>query len=61
MIYCVEDDASIREIEIYTLHSTGFEAEGFSDGDALFNALKERQPELIILDVMLPGEDGISI
>ena len=61
MIYCVEDDASIREIEIYTLHSTGFEAEGFSDGKTFFEALSKQIPELIILDVMLPGEDGVSI
>lgn len=61
MIYCVEDDASIREIEIYTLHSTGFEAEGFPDGKAFFDALSKQLPELIILDVMLPGEDGVSI
>lgn len=61
MIYCVEDDASIREIEIYTLHSTGFEAEGFADGKALFDALSKRLPSLIILDIMLPGDDGIAI
>ncbi len=61
MIWCVEDDAGIRDIEIYTLKATGFDAEGFSDGEALFEALKERKPELILLDVMLPGEDGIDI
>ena len=61
MIYCVEDDASIRDIEVYTLQSTGFEAEGFPDGVALFAALEDTLPELIILDVMLPGEDGVEI
>ena len=61
MIYCVEDDASIREIEIYTLHSTGFEAAGFENGAAFFTALKEKKPELIILDIMLPDEDGTEI
>jgi len=61
MIYCVEDDANVREIEIYTLRSTGFEAEGFADAVSFFAALKKQKPELVILDVMLPGEDGISI
>ncbi len=61
MIWCVEDDASIREIEVYTLNSTGFEAVGFSDGAAFKAALKNNKPELIILDVMLPGEDGVEI
>ncbi len=61
MIWCVEDDTSIRDIEVYTLQSTGFEAEGFPDGASFFEALKSRKPDLLILDVMLPGEDGISI
>ncbi len=61
MIYCVEDDAAIRDIEVYALRSTGFEAEGLETGAELFAALKKRQPELIILDVMLPGEDGLEI
>lgn len=61
MIYCVEDDDSIRDIEVYTLRSTGFEAEGFADGKALFEALQHRLPELILLDIMLPGEDGLAI
>lgn len=61
MIYCVEDDKSIREIEMYTLQSTGFEAKGFEDGKSFFATLKNEQPDLILLDVMLPDEDGISI
>ena len=61
MIFCVEDDLSIRDIEVYTLNSTGFAAEGYTDGQELFRALKEKTPELIILDVMLPGDDGITI
>lgn len=61
MIFCVEDDASIRDIEVYTLRSTGFGAEGFADGEALFAAMAEQLPELLLLDVMLPGEDGVTI
>ena len=61
MIYCVEDDAAIRDIEVYALRSTGFEAEGLENGEQLFAAIKKRVPELIILDVMLPGEDGLEI
>ncbi len=61
MIYCVEDDAAIRDIEVYALRSTGFEAEGLESGEQLFAAVKKQLPELIILDVMLPGEDGLEI
>ena len=61
MIWCVEDDTSIREIEIYTLNSTGFEAQGFADAASFRQALKEGKPSLVLLDVMLPGEDGISL
>lgn len=61
MIYCVEDDAAIRDIEVYALRSTGFEADGLENGEQLFAAIKKRVPELIILDVMLPGEDGLEI
>ena len=61
MVWCVEDDASIREILIYTLRSTGFEAKGFADGADFFHALEHEKPELIILDIMLPGEDGVEI
>lgn len=61
MIYCVEDDAGIRELVVYTLQNTGMEAHGFSDGAALTAALRGAKPDLILLDIMLPGEDGISI
>ena len=61
MIYCVEDDAGIRELVVYTLRNTGFEAEGCSDGAALTAALRKQTPQLILLDIMLPGEDGITI
>ena len=61
MIYCVEDDRNIRELVVYTLSSTGMEAEGFEDGEVFFKALAERLPELILLDIMLPGEDGLTI
>ncbi len=61
MIWCVEDDESIRDIEIYTLQSTGFEARGFADGDSFLEALKSEKPELILLDIMLPGRDGVEI
>ena len=61
MIYCVDDDNTIREIEVYTLLQTGFEAKGFADGETLFEALKTETPDLIVLDIMLPGKDGIEI
>ena len=61
MIWCVEDDASIRDIEVYALSSTGFEAKGFEDGDSFWNALQTGKPELVILDVMLPGRDGVEL
>ena len=60
-IWCVEDDSSIRDIEVYTLASTGFEAKGFPDGASFREALKEDKPELVLMDVMLPGEDGVSL
>ena len=60
-IWCVEDDASIRDIEVYTLQNTGFEAEGFTDAADFYGGLKRELPDLILLDIMLPGEDGVSI
>jgi len=61
MIFCVEDDNAARDLMIYTLAASSFEAEGFSDGKGLFEALEKRRPSLILLDLMLPGEDGLSI
>lgn len=61
MIWCVEDDASIRDIEVYTLSSTGFEARGFDDGVSFWSALQTQKPDLVVLDVMLPGVDGIEL
>ncbi len=61
MIFCVEDDDAIRELMMYTLQSAGFEARGFTGGDGFFEALQEKKPELVMLDIMLPGGDGISI
>ena len=61
MIWCVEDDSSIRDIEVYALTSTGFEAKGFEDGDSFWDALQSQKPELIVLDVMLPGKDGVTL
>jgi len=61
MIYCVEDDENIRSLELYTLRSAGFEARGFSDGDPFLKALRTERPELVILDVMLPGKSGVEL
>jgi two-component system alkaline phosphatase synthesis response regulator PhoP len=61
LIYLVEDDAGIRELVIYTLRNTGFEARGFAGGQEFRQALREELPALVILDIMLPGEDGLAI
>ena len=61
MIYCVEDESAIRDLMVYTLKVSGFEAQGFEDGVEFWSAMKAQKPELIILDVMLPGEDGLTI
>ena len=61
MIFCVEDDRNIRELLVYTLSTTGYQAQGFDSGKELFQELKNNRPELILLDIMLPGEDGYAI
>ena len=61
MIWCVEDDSSIRDIELYALNSAGFETKGFEDGTSFWSALKNEKPELVVLDVMLPGIDGVEL
>ena len=61
MIFCVEDDAGIRDLMIYTLNASGFRATGFGSAKEFYSALADTVPELIMLDIMLPGEDGISI
>lgn len=61
MIFCVEDDKSIRDLVIYTLTAVGYEAEGFATGEEMFKALEKTSPQLIMLDIMLPDEDGLAI
>ena len=61
MIFCVEDDSNIRDLVVYTLNTTGFKARGLEDGKEFFKALALETPELVLLDIMLPGEDGLSI
>lgn len=61
MIYCIEDDTSTRELMLYALNSSGFEAKGFKNGKDFWGALEAEKPDLIMLDIMLPEEDGIEI
>ena len=61
MIFCVEDDSNIRELVVYTLETTGMHARGFEDGKKFIEALAFETPELILLDIMLPGDDGITL
>ena len=61
MIYCVEDDNAIRDLMLYTLGASGFQAKGFPDSTFFWQAMIEEKPELILLDIMLPGEDGITV
>ena len=61
MIYCVEDDSNIRDLIVYTLNTTGLKTCGFENGSTFLKALSTETPELVLLDIMLPGEDGLSI
>ena len=61
MIFCVEDDESIRSLELYALNAAGFEARGFEDGGSFLEALQTEKPELVLLDVMLPGTSGVEL
>ncbi len=61
LIYCVEDDESIRELVGYALHGQGYKVEGFSSAEEFYNGLKKATPDLVLLDIMLPGEDGLTI
>lgn len=61
MIYCVEDEQNICEVEVYTLQSVGLDAKGCSTGKELFEELENKLPQLILLDIMLPDEDGLNI
>lgn len=61
MIFCVEDDQGIRDLMIYALNSAGFEAKGFTNGAEFFDELQTEKPQLVMLDIMLPGDDGITI
>lgn len=61
MIWCVDDDSTIREIEVYTLEQTGFEARGFANGISMLEALKSEKPDLIVLDIMMPEMDGLEV
>lgn len=61
MIFCVEDDSNIRELVVYTLETTGFQARGFEEGKSFLEALALETADLILMDIMLPGEDGISL
>ena len=61
MIYCVEDERNIRELIVYTLESSGLTARGFENGDAFFQGVRQEVPQLVLLDIMLPGDDGLEI
>ena len=61
VIYCVEDETNIRELMVYTLKASGFDVQGFENSEGFWAAVRKQQPELIILDIMMPGEDGLTV
>lgn len=61
MIYCVEDEGNIRDLIVYALKNSDFDVQGFSSGEELFEAMREKTPSLVLLDIMLPGADGLQI
>ena len=61
LVYIVEDDISIRELEIYALKNANFDTRGLSDGKELQKAIEEKIPDIVLLDIMLPDEDGLSL
>ena len=61
LIYCLEDDDSVRSLILYTLNASGFEARGFPDSVPFWQAMAAARPHLILLDIMLPGEDGLQV
>ena len=61
VIYCVEDETNIRELMVYTLKASGFDVQGFENSEGFWSAVRKQQPELIILDIMMPGEDGLTV
>lgn len=61
LIYVLEDDDSVRELETYAISGSGYEAVGFAEPKSFYTALGKRKPDLLVIDVMLPGEDGLSI
>ena len=61
LVYIVEDDADIREMEAYALSSAGLSVESFAESTTFFAAVKEQLPDLVLLDIMLPGTDGLGV
>ena len=61
MIYYVEDDTNIRDLVVYTLNQSGFEAQGFENAEEFFAACQKQKPDMVLLDIMLPGDDGLTI